>query len=154
MCPASESRASEEARIPTTTSTAMKPTISAIAIRSRTRSVPAEGECAWAPGRCPWVWPAAIACRTKARPSAGSNSRPPPRRSACDDAAAMDGSFRASDVVKRAFEAFDERDLKALFDLSDPEIEISSVTGIVAGREKPYHGQDALGQYLQDVENI
>ena len=66
----------------------------------------------------------------------------------------MDGSFRASDVVKRAFEAFDERDLKALADLSDSEVEISSVTGIVAGHDKPYRGQNALGDYLQDVEKI
>ena len=66
----------------------------------------------------------------------------------------MNDEFRPSDVVKRAFEAFDERDLKALADLSDPEIEITSVTGIVAGHERPYKGKDALVEYLQDVEKI
>ena len=66
----------------------------------------------------------------------------------------MDGKYRPSDVVKRAFEAFDERDLKALADLSDPEIEITSVTGIVAGHETPYKGEDALVDYLQDVQKI
>lgn len=66
----------------------------------------------------------------------------------------MNGEFRGSDVVKRAFEAFDERDLKALVDLADPEIEISSVTGVVAGRDQSYKGQEALAQYLQDVEAI
>ena len=66
----------------------------------------------------------------------------------------MSQKFRPSDVVKRAFEAFDERDQKALTDLSDPEIEITSVTGIVAGHETPYSGQEALVDYLRDVEQI
>ena len=43
-------------------------------------------------------------------------------------------------LVKRAFEAFGSRDLDTLVELSDPEIEISSVTGIIAGREEPYTG--------------
>ena len=42
MCAASESSASELARMPTTTSTAMKPTISASAILSLPRSASAE----------------------------------------------------------------------------------------------------------------
>jgi ketosteroid isomerase-like protein len=62
--------------------------------------------------------------------------------------------FLGSDVVKRAYEAFDERDLKALVDLSDPQIEISSVTGVVAGRDQTYKGKEALADYLRDVEEI
>jgi ketosteroid isomerase-like protein len=61
---------------------------------------------------------------------------------------------RASDVVKRAYEAFDERDLKALTDVTHPEVEITSVTGIIAGHERPYKGREALVDYLQDVEKI
>ena len=61
---------------------------------------------------------------------------------------------RASDIVKRTYEAFDERDLKALADVSHPEIEITSVTGILAGHERPYKGEGALVDYLQDVERI
>jgi ketosteroid isomerase-like protein len=57
-------------------------------------------------------------------------------------------------VVKRAFEAFHDRDLDALTELSDPAIEISSVTGIIAGRESPYTGIRALSEYLGDVERI
>lgn len=60
----------------------------------------------------------------------------------------------ASDVVKRAYKAFEERDLKALAGFSHPEIEIASVTGILAGHETPYKGRDALADYLQDVERI
>src|SRR4051794_18304700 len=66
----------------------------------------------------------------------------------------MPAAFRPSDVVKRAYEAFDERDLKALTDICDPEIEITSVTGILAGRDKPYKGREALVDYLSDVEAI
>lgn len=57
-------------------------------------------------------------------------------------------------LVKRAFEAFASRDLDALTELSDPAIRISSVTGIIAGRETPYTGVSALADYLGDVERI
>ena len=64
------------------------------------------------------------------------------------------GSQLASDIVKRAYEAFDERDMKALADVSHPDIEITSVTGIIAGHETPYKGSGALVDYLRDVEEI
>jgi ketosteroid isomerase-like protein len=57
-------------------------------------------------------------------------------------------------IVKRAFEAFEQRDVDALTELSDPDIEISSVTGVIAGREAPYTGIAALSDYLADVERI
>jgi ketosteroid isomerase-like protein len=57
-------------------------------------------------------------------------------------------------LVKRAFEAFGSRDLDTLVELSDPAIEISSVTGVIAGREEPYTGVSALADYLGDVERI
>src|SRR4051794_22657757 len=58
MCAASESSASDEATMPTTTSTAMKPRISASAIRSLPRS--ASGSIAWL---CPWpAWAASWGC--------------------------------------------------------------------------------------------
>jgi ketosteroid isomerase-like protein len=58
------------------------------------------------------------------------------------------------EVVRSAYDAFARRDLDALSELSDPEIEISSVTGILAGHEEPYRGEGALAEYLRDVERI
>jgi ketosteroid isomerase-like protein len=57
-------------------------------------------------------------------------------------------------IVERAYEAFAQRDAETLVSIADPGIEISSVTGIIAGREKPYTGREALSQYLADVERI
>lgn len=57
-------------------------------------------------------------------------------------------------IVERAYEAFRQRDAETLISISDPEIEISSVTGIIAGHEKPYTGTAALSQYLADVADI
>jgi ketosteroid isomerase-like protein len=59
-----------------------------------------------------------------------------------------------SRIVRRAYEAFRTRDLEALTEMSHPDIRISSVTGVIAGREEPYRGIDALAQYLEDVERI
>jgi ketosteroid isomerase-like protein len=55
------------------------------------------------------------------------------------------------DVVRRAYEAFHDRDLGTLKEISDPEIKISSVTGILSGRETPYQGIEALADYVRDV---
>ena len=60
----------------------------------------------------------------------------------------------SSDLVRDAYDAFARRDLDALARASDPQIEISSVTGILAGRDQPYKGQQALVEYLRDVERI
>ena len=59
-----------------------------------------------------------------------------------------------SDLVRQAYEAFARRDAQALAEISDPEIEILSVTGVLAGRDKPYSGVQALADYLDDVQQI
>jgi ketosteroid isomerase-like protein len=63
-----------------------------------------------------------------------------------------DGS--AEELVRRAYKAFSERDLHALLELSDPRIEIHTVTGMVAGRDEPYQGHDGLKDYLNDVAEL
>ncbi len=60
----------------------------------------------------------------------------------------------STEIIKGAYEAFRERDLQALEEISDPEIEISSVTGILSGRETPYVGIAALVSYVRDVSTI
>lgn len=58
------------------------------------------------------------------------------------------------DIVRRAYDAFRDRDLNSLKEISDPGIEISSVTGILSGRETPYEGIEALADYIEDVSTI
>jgi ketosteroid isomerase-like protein len=57
-------------------------------------------------------------------------------------------------IIRRAYRAFAERDLDALRELSDPKIEVSTVTGMLAGREGPYRGHRGLDQYLADIAAI
>jgi ketosteroid isomerase-like protein len=63
-------------------------------------------------------------------------------------------SKAAESLVRRAYQAFAERDLDRLRELSLPEIEISTVTGLIAGREEPYRGFDGLARYLDDVRSM
>jgi ketosteroid isomerase-like protein len=63
----------------------------------------------------------------------------------------------ASDYValaRRAYRAFADQDFAGLRELSDPEIEVHTVTGAVAGREEPYRGHAGLEQYLCDVGEV
>ncbi len=57
----------------------------------------------------------------------------------------------AEQLVQRAYRAFSERDLEALREIADPTIEIHTVTGMLAGREKPYRGFDGVAEYMRDV---
>ena len=60
----------------------------------------------------------------------------------------------AEQLVRGAYAAFSERDVDALLELADPRIEIHTVTGIVAGRDKPYRGHDGIKEYLRDVAEL
>jgi ketosteroid isomerase-like protein len=55
------------------------------------------------------------------------------------------------DVVKATFAAFAARDLDSVLALSDPGIELTAVTGELAGRTAPYRGHDGVRQYFRDV---
>lgn len=61
---------------------------------------------------------------------------------------------KAEELVRRAYRAFSERDLDALMQIADPKIEIHTVTGMVAGRDKPYRGHEGLIEYLRDVSEM
>lgn len=54
-------------------------------------------------------------------------------------------------VIRRAYRAFDQRDLEALIELADEAIEVSTVTGLLAGHEEPYRGHEGIGRYLADI---
>jgi ketosteroid isomerase-like protein len=54
-------------------------------------------------------------------------------------------------TIRAAYEAFAQRDLERLGEVADPEIEIVTVTGMLAGRGDPYRGAKGLADYLADV---
>ncbi len=54
-------------------------------------------------------------------------------------------------LIRKAYSAFGDRDLDALRTLADEAIEVSTVTGLLAGRTEPYRGYDGLAQYFDDL---
>lgn len=58
---------------------------------------------------------------------------------------------RSEAIIRRAYNAFAKRDVDALVALSDESIEVSTVTGLLAGRTEPYRGHDGLGEYMSDL---
>jgi ketosteroid isomerase-like protein len=54
-------------------------------------------------------------------------------------------------LIRRAYAAFAERDLEGLVKISDEEVEVSTVTGLLAGRTEPYRGHEGLAQYIDDL---
>jgi ketosteroid isomerase-like protein len=55
------------------------------------------------------------------------------------------------EVIKRAYKAFAARDLDELTQLAAADVEVSTMTGALAGREHPYRGHAGLAKYLDDV---
>ena len=57
-------------------------------------------------------------------------------------------------LVRRLFQAFNQRDADAIVELCSERMEFVSVTGGEAGRESPYRGRQGLRDYLADVEKV
>jgi ketosteroid isomerase-like protein len=57
----------------------------------------------------------------------------------------------AEQLVRRAYQAFSDRDLDSLSEIADPKIEIHTVTGMLAGRAEPYRGHKGIAEYMRDV---
>jgi ketosteroid isomerase-like protein len=55
-------------------------------------------------------------------------------------------------LVRRAFDAFDRRDLDELTELTDPQVELFAPTAALANEGRCYRGHDGLARYLQDVD--
>jgi ketosteroid isomerase-like protein len=60
-------------------------------------------------------------------------------------------ALRGESVIRQAYVAFAARDLDALTAISDESIEVSTVTGLLAGRTEPYRGHSGLGDYMNDL---
>jgi ketosteroid isomerase-like protein len=58
------------------------------------------------------------------------------------------------ELARRAFEAFDRRDLDAVLEVCDPDVRLDVVTGGIAGRAEPYRGHDGLREYLSDASRV
>jgi ketosteroid isomerase-like protein len=58
------------------------------------------------------------------------------------------------ELVRRAFEAFTRRDLEAVLEIVDPDVEFFAPTGSIAGRGTPYRGYEGMRQYFDDVARI
>ena len=56
--------------------------------------------------------------------------------------------------MRRAFDAFAERDREALLALMDPEVEFLPVTANLTTGGVPYRGFDGLARYLDDVSRV
>jgi ketosteroid isomerase-like protein len=57
-------------------------------------------------------------------------------------------------VILAAYRAFAARDLAALRELALPEIELRTMTGVLAHRDEPYRGHEGLAEYLRDVAAV
>jgi ketosteroid isomerase-like protein len=58
------------------------------------------------------------------------------------------------EVVERMFAAFAERDLEALVELMDPDLEFLPVTANLTTGGVPYRGRDGMERYFEDVERV
>lgn len=60
-------------------------------------------------------------------------------------------ALRGESVIRKAYAAFADRDLATLIAIADESIEVSTVTGLLAGRTEPYRGHAGLGEYMDDL---
>jgi ketosteroid isomerase-like protein len=58
------------------------------------------------------------------------------------------------EVVKSTFAAFAARDVEAVLELVQPDVEFSAMTGEHAGRTDPYRGYGGMRQYFRDVATL
>ena len=57
-------------------------------------------------------------------------------------------------MIRRAYRAFAARDVAALRDLSDSEVEVRAMTGALVREGEPYCGHDGLDEYMRDVAEV
>ena len=60
-------------------------------------------------------------------------------------------SVEGEALIRKAYAAFADRDLDGLVAISEESVEVSTVTGLLAGRTEPYRGYDGLGEYVGDL---
>jgi ketosteroid isomerase-like protein len=63
-------------------------------------------------------------------------------------------TFSKTDLVRRMFDAFAQRDVESMLEVIGPEVEFYAPTAELANEGRPYVGHDGIRQYLADVERI
>lgn len=58
------------------------------------------------------------------------------------------------ELVRRAFEAFAQRDIAAALEVMHPEVEFLPVTANLTTGGQPYRGHDGIRRYLDDVGRV
>src|SRR5690242_4107238 len=58
------------------------------------------------------------------------------------------------EVAKRAFEAFAQRDVDAVVEVMDEEIEFLPVTANLTTGGVPYRGHEGMARYMEDVARV
>lgn len=58
------------------------------------------------------------------------------------------------DVVRRAFRAFDRRDIVRMLEVLAPDAEFWAVTAEEIGRNEPYRGHEGMRRYFADVAAV
>ena len=61
---------------------------------------------------------------------------------------------RSHDVIRDAYKAFAARDIPTLCDLSHSDVEIRTMTALLAGRREPYRGHKGIAEYVDDVSRV
>jgi ketosteroid isomerase-like protein len=62
-----------------------------------------------------------------------------------------DGGLEDEAVIRRAYRAFADRDTDTLAELAAEDVEVATVTGLLAGRDQPYRGRVGLEEYMDDL---
>jgi ketosteroid isomerase-like protein len=59
-----------------------------------------------------------------------------------------------TDLVRRAFDAFNSRDIEAALPLMDPAVEFHAPTSELANDGQPYRGHKGMRKYYDDVGDV
>ena len=57
-------------------------------------------------------------------------------------------------IIRRVFAAFARRDLAAMQDLMDPDVQFMAPTAEMAHGGEPYRGSEGMEQYFADVDEV
>ncbi|MDX6632929.1 MAG: hypothetical protein QOG26_934 [Solirubrobacterales bacterium] len=57
-------------------------------------------------------------------------------------------------LARAAYAAFADRDVDRLAELCHPEVELFTVTAVIAGHPGPYVGRVGLAQYVSEVDEV
>jgi uncharacterized protein len=69
-------------------------------------------------------------------------------------ATGMSSTNKNIDLVRRLFEAFARRDVEAVIEMSDPEIEFYAPTATLAHEGRSYRGHEGIRSYFEDVKRL